>query len=287
MTSLYNIPSRYIGRYYKLFHLFGITHNPLAKYPQFLFSNLAHKLFHHFPELHQKSEHFWTFPNPHFLFKSFESKSNEFEFNLSIMPLSIFLGTSSFFCESGKIIPVPNSFSNLSFLPFFFLFIFCFDKRIRDREREGALQPSSQAKPAPSAAQGPAGPCLLTLRRSLPDPHPSLPCSLPLRRNFPPLARIAPGKNPHASPFPRSNLSLSSPPSRRQRRPSPRCPLSPPVRLHLAFPSPPRRHRLPPPLRHQPLLQPSLRRPWPPSDLTTPLPASLLLALRARRRRRQ
>ena len=28
VISLYNIPSRYLGRYYKIFHCFGITHEP-------------------------------------------------------------------------------------------------------------------------------------------------------------------------------------------------------------------------------------------------------------------
>ena len=115
---------------------------------------------------------------------------------LAILPTPFFLGQAHF-CESGKIIPVPNSFSNLSFLPFFFLFIFCFDKRIRDREREGALQPSSQAKPAPSAAQGPAGPCLLTL---------AAPFS---RSHLPPAAPPSPTSAPH-----RSSSRSPSPPSR-------------------------------------------------------------------------
>ena len=35
-------------------------------------------------------------PKPHFLFKSFEFKSNEFEFKLSVMPTSIFPGSISF-----------------------------------------------------------------------------------------------------------------------------------------------------------------------------------------------
>ena len=145
---------------------------------------------------------------------------------LAILPTPFFLGSNSF-CESGKIIPVPNSFSNLSSLPFFFLFIFCFDKRIRDREREGALQPSSQAKPAPSASQGPAGPCLLTLaapfsRSHLPPAAPPSPSSAPhLSSLDPPLSLVsslAPSPYTASSqgeelPAPDPLVSLSSIPS--------------------------------------------------------------------------
>ena len=69
---------------------------PMPLLSRFLTSNFVRKLFRHFPELHQKSEHFWTFPNPHFLFKSFEFNSNEFEFKSVNHGLSIFLGSDSF-----------------------------------------------------------------------------------------------------------------------------------------------------------------------------------------------
>ena len=92
-------------------------------------------LFHHFPELHQKSEHFWTFPKPHFLFKSFELIQMNLNLNLSVMPTSIFPGSSSFLwvrenCLHAQIPPLPS----LSLLSLFCFF--CKWKRIGGREEK-------------------------------------------------------------------------------------------------------------------------------------------------------
>ena len=174
---------------------------------------------------------------------------------LAILPTPFFLGQAHF-CESGKIIPVPNSFSNLSFLPFFFLFIFCFDKRIRDREREGALQPSSQAGPF---ASRPSRPAALTLART---------------------AALSPSRR-HLS-FPRSLPPAPAPLARSPRPPDPIAPLldlllpllcastSPFLLPRVAIAS----LRRSPPAARAPRLSaaPPWMPPWTPSSSASPLP---------------
>ena len=80
-------------------------------------------LFHHFPELHQKSKHFWTFPN-------LTSYSNHL--NLNQMSLNLIFQSWPFYFSRNKLIfaspeklsPCPTSSPNPSF--FSFLSLFCF-----------------------------------------------------------------------------------------------------------------------------------------------------------------
>ena len=110
VTSLYNIPSRYLGSYNKIFHCFGITLTHLQNIPmpllsQFLVSNLAHNFFHHFPELPQKSQHFWTFPN----LTSYSNHLNLNQMSLNLIfqsCLFLFFLVRAYFCESKEIIPL-------------------------------------------------------------------------------------------------------------------------------------------------------------------------------------
>ena len=123
VTSLYNISSN-IRELYKIFHYFGITKTHLQNNSPCLWpQTLSNNLFRHFPELHQKSEHFWTF-------LSSSPSSNPFEFqmslnlNLSVMPTSIFPG-SSLFLRVRENYPHAQIFSlTLSFF-FFSLIVFC------------------------------------------------------------------------------------------------------------------------------------------------------------------
>ena len=98
--SLYNISSQYIRELYQIFHYFGIHHNTLAKIPmpllsQLLASNFAIYSFIIFRSS-TKNPNIFDLPTPHFLFKSLEFKSNEFEFKSFNHGLSIFLGSNSF-----------------------------------------------------------------------------------------------------------------------------------------------------------------------------------------------
>jgi len=111
---------------------------------------------------------FLDLPKPHYLFKSFEFKSNEFEFNLSIMSLSIFLGTS-IFCESGKNIPLRFFFPNLSFfLSFLCSVFFYFFIRVRER-------PSQASGHSPPHQAGPVSLGPRPSRNRCPNPSPSAP----------------------------------------------------------------------------------------------------------------
>ena len=131
VTSLYNIPYRYLGRYYKIFHCFGITHKHTCKIISFLFCfkfglQPCQYLFHHFPELHQKSEHFWTLLNPSPSSNPFELNSNEFEFKSFNHGLSIFLRTRIFLRVRENYPHAQIISPTLSLSPFSFFAIYCF-----------------------------------------------------------------------------------------------------------------------------------------------------------------
>lgn len=170
----------------------------------------------------------------------------------SILANSIFLELAHF-ASPGKLSPCPNSFSNLSFLPFFFLFIFSVFERVRDRE--GAQQPASllafflsppiRPKAQPSASLGAALPLYWAgLPRPTPpsNPRPHLsrfPSPSATRRTHarpPPLAGdlfsllIPPSLATSPSPAPTTMACLAAP----RQRPS----------LHLCSLS----HGAPPPL---------------------------------------
>ena len=70
---------------------------------------------------------FLDLPYPHFLFKPFDFKSNEFEFKTFKNAHSIFSWNMRIFASPGNLFPCPNSFSTFfflffPFLPFFLLF---------------------------------------------------------------------------------------------------------------------------------------------------------------------
>ena len=79
----------------------------------------------HKTELHQKSEHFWTFPTLTSYSNNLNLNQMSLDLNLTIMAFSIF-SEQALCCESGKIIPMPKFLSTLSFSLLFFLCFFCF-----------------------------------------------------------------------------------------------------------------------------------------------------------------
>ena len=130
--SLYNISSRYLESYSKYSNYLDLPQTHLQIFPmpllsRFLTSNFARKFFRHFSELHQKSEHFWTFLLSSPSSNPFELNSNEFDFKSFNHGLSIFLGTSIFLrvrenYPHAQIFPL-TSLSFLSFLYSVLLFI--------------------------------------------------------------------------------------------------------------------------------------------------------------------
>src|SRR4051812_680170 len=86
---------------------------------QFLVSNLAHNFFHHFSELHQKSQHFLTLQNKVLVQTHLSEIQMSLNLHLSTMAFSIF-SEQAHFCESGRITRVSNFFPKPLFI--FFLF---------------------------------------------------------------------------------------------------------------------------------------------------------------------
>ena len=146
-----------IQRAIVIFQLFGFTANTLAKYSNalvILILGLQHG--HIFRSSYSgappKSEHFFDLPNPHFLFKPFDFKSNEFEFKTFKNAHSIFLGTCAFlrvweYYSHAQILPL-TLFYLFSFL---FISLFFLKKRRQEREerdQQAGLQGHPQAQPA-------------------------------------------------------------------------------------------------------------------------------------------
>ena len=109
--------------------LVGVHHNTLANYPNafvilILGLQPCHILFHHIPEVHQKSEHFWTFLLPSPSSNPFELNSNEFEFKSFNHAPFYFSWNEHIFVSPGKLSPCANLPPNLSFFSFFSLFCF-------------------------------------------------------------------------------------------------------------------------------------------------------------------
>ena len=75
--------------------------------------------------------------------------------DLSIMPL-LFSGSSLFFCESGKVIPMPKFLSTLCFLSLFSFFVFfCFfSEKLKRREKE-RRESAAQFGPSPTPCPRP------------------------------------------------------------------------------------------------------------------------------------
>src|SRR3954465_2568053 len=87
-------------------------HNTLANYPNafvilILGLQPCHIFFHHIPELHQKSEHFWTFPTLTSYSNHLNSNQTRLNLNLLIMDFSIFSEQDIFVCP-GKVTACPN-----------------------------------------------------------------------------------------------------------------------------------------------------------------------------------
>ena len=152
VTSLYNIPSRYLGSYiikYSIVSEITITHLQIILHAvviSILVLQPCPYLFHHFPELHQKSEHFWTFLLSSPSSNPFELNSNEFEFKSFNHGLSIFLGTSIF-------LRVRESYPHALILVHSFRFspllsfLFCVWKSCEERGRREPSNPTGHLGP--------------------------------------------------------------------------------------------------------------------------------------------
>ena len=134
MTSLYNIPSRYLGSYiikYSIVSEITITHLQIILHAvviSILVLQPCPYLFHHFPELHQKSEHFWTF-------LSSSPSSNPFEFQISLNLIFqswpfYFSRNKLIFASPEKLSPCPTLSLTFLFFPFSFSLFFLFCKEI-------------------------------------------------------------------------------------------------------------------------------------------------------------
>ena len=121
-------PPNILGSYIKYFINLELTITHLQNIPmpllsKFLVSNLAIYPFIIFRSF-TKNPNILDRPYPHFLFKSFEFKSNEFEFKSFNHGLFLFSRNKHIFVSPGKLSACPTSSPNLPF--FSFLSLFCF-----------------------------------------------------------------------------------------------------------------------------------------------------------------
>ena len=100
--SLYNIFSQYFRELYKLY-----SNNLESPITQLHYSStlLVSDLISYYFSLSSLSQAIPMHHPSHFLFKSFELISNEFEFNFNRVPTSI-LRDQAHFCKSGESIPM-------------------------------------------------------------------------------------------------------------------------------------------------------------------------------------